>query len=545
MPTTVRLHAATTTGLLAIPAVALAVFFAWPLLKVLGAATPEGWAWVGSDYTVSRLRIAALQAFASVVLTMALALPLAWLHHSKRIPASRLQLALHAAPFVLPVFVVVYGLQQTLGAGGWLDQATGLDALSAIGPFGAVVLAHAYYNYGFAANLLQAALERRPRRLEEAAQVLGASPRAAFLRTTAVLIGPAALGTAVLVFLFAFASFGTVLLLGGGEISSTETLVYQQLGGVFPRIERAAAIGILQVVLNGLLLLGYAALQRQVRVPAEPPRLPPAATRPQIALSWGTVALALTPAVAVLAGGFRVAGHWSLEPWRALTDPGHPAHLAGFSLGHAVAVSLGYAALTVVSSLALTLLLAYAARRLGRARALAETLSALPLGSSSLLLGFGLLLAFGADAALDLRAWPGLVVAAHTLVAFPFTARLLLPALRTIDARLEEVAATLGASPAAVAWRVHRPLLAAPLAAAAGFAAALSLGDYGASLLLMRPRTMSLAVWTLRHDRPFDPLAHAQAVALAGLLAVLAAAALVVAASSIRRAVATGSRRAP
>jgi thiamine transport system permease protein len=523
--------------LLLAPAALLAIAFAWPMLRVLSAAAGDGdaWRWVTSDYTVGRLRIAALQALASVLLTFTLAIPLAWMHHSRRIRASRVQLALHAAPFVLPVFVVVYGLQETLGNDGWLDSATGLDLLALLGPFGAVVLAHAYYNYGFAARLLHATLERRPHRLEEAATLLGASPRAAFARTTAVLLAPAVLGIAVLVFLFAFASFGTVLLLGGGQVSSTETLIYQQLGGVFPRTGRAAALGTLQLVLNGLLLLGYALLQRRVRVHAERRRVPPAASPARQATSWVLLGLGLAPALAVLVGGFRVAGSWSLEPWRALVDPDHPAHQAGFSLPHALAVSLGYAAATVALAVTLTLLLAYAARRLGRARAFAEALAALPLGASSLLLGFGVLLAFGAGSAVDLRSWPGLIVAAHTLVAFPFTARVLLPALHGVDGRLESAAASLGASPAAVAWRVHGPLLAAPLAAAAGFAAALSLGDYGASLLLMRPQTMSLAVWTLRHDRPFDPLAHAQAVALAGLLAVLAAAALLLVELAWRR----------
>ncbi|HUR25341.1 MAG TPA: hypothetical protein VM327_04920 [Candidatus Thermoplasmatota archaeon] len=516
-------------ALLAPVAVALAVAFLWPMLRVLGAAGPDGWAWIASRYTLARLRVAALQALCSVLLTFAVAVPLAWMHHARRLPASRIQLALHAAPFVLPVFVVVYGLQQTLGAGGWLQAATGLDALGALGPFGSVVLAHAYYNHGFATVLLHAALERRPRRLEEAATLLGAAPRSAFLRTTGLLVGPAALGAALLVFLFAFASFGTVLLLGAGSVSSTETLVYQQIGGVFPRTDRAAALGTVQLALNGLLLLGYVALQRRVPVHAEPDREKPPASRLLRFGSWLAVAASLAPAAAVLVGGFRLAGRWSLSPWQALLDRGHPGHQAGFELPHALAVSLGYAAATVALSLVLTLMLAYGARRLGRARAAVETLAALPLGASSLLFGLGFLLAYGAGAVADLRGWPGLVVAAHTLVAFPFTARVLLPALHTADTRLEEVAASLGASPAAIAWRIHRPVLAAPLAAAAGFAAALSLGDYGASLLLMRPATMSLAVWTLRHDRPFDPLAHAQAVALAGLLAVLSAGALLAA----------------
>lgn len=525
--------------MLAVPAAFLAVGFAWPMARVLANATPDAFAWLAEPHVLAALRIAAAQAALSSLLALAIALPLAWLHHARRIPFSRLHLALHAAPFVLPVFVVVYGLQEILGPAGWL----GVDVLGAMGPFGAVVLAHAYYNHGFAARVLHAALERRPWRLEEAASVLGAPPRAAFLRTTARLLLPAIVGVALLVFLFAFASFGTVLLLGQGDVHSIETLLYQQLGGVFPATDRAAALGVLQLALNGLLLLGYVALQRRLRIPREPARAVPRAGRRRRVVAALAAAASLAPALAVLAGGFRVRGRWSLEPWRALTDPSHPAHVAGFDLGRAVLVSLGYAAATLLLAIALTVLLAYGARRLAKARAVAEALAALPLGASSLLLGFGVLLTFGAGASaagvgLDLRGWPGLVVVAHTLVAFPFTARLLLPALRQHDTRLDEVATTLGASPAAVAWRMHRPLLAGPLVAAAGFAVALSLGDYGASLLLMRPESTSLAVWTLRHDRPFDSLAHSQAVALAGLLGLLAAGALL--ASELGR-----PRRAP
>lgn len=517
-----------TAFLLAAPAALVALGFGWPMAQVLRASTAEAWDWLASGYVRERLLVAASQAALSVAATFAWAGPIAWLHHVRKVPGSRLLLALHAAPFVLPVFVVVYGLQMLLGPQGWL----GHDVLGWLGPFGAIVLAHAYYNHGFAANLLHATLQRRPRELEEAAATLGAPPRAAVRRTTVALLWPAAAGIALLVFLFAFASFGTVLLLGEGRVSSTETLVYQLLGGVFPNVPRAAAIGILQLLLAAALLLGYAGLQRRLRLPRQPERDAPRANP-----GWTTAAvllagLSLAPTAAVLAGGFRVRGEWSLEPWRTLLDAGRDGHQAGFSLGHAVAVSLGYAAATVALALVLTVALAYAARRLRRARVLAEGLAALPLGGSSLLLGLGLLVAYGPSSALDLRGWPGLVVAAHTLVAFPFVARLLLPALLQHDVRLDEAAAVLGAPPQAVAWRIHRPLLAAPLAAAAGFAAALSLGDYGASLLLTRSGTMPLAAWILRHDRPFDPLAHAQAVALAGLLGALAAVALLLAATA-------------
>lgn len=498
-------------ALLALPLAFLAVFYGYPLARTLASVSLPALDWLATPYVVARLRIALLQALLSVALTLAVAVPLAWLHHARRIPAGGALLALHAAPFVLPVFVVVYGIQLTLGR--------------ALPPLAAVVIAHAYYNHGFAARVLHATLDRRPRRLEDAARTLGATPSNAFLRVTLPLLLPSLAAVALLVFLFSFAAFGTVLFLGGGEIGTPETLMYAQLGGAFPRTDRAAALGALQLLLSLALLLAYAALLRRSRGLEHDPaveRKP--ARRRDAGLAFGAGLLVAAPIATVLVGGFRLRGEWSLEPWRALLDPDHPAHLAGFSLARAIGLSLVYAALAALVALALTALLAYGLpRRSRRARALVDAATALPLGTSSLLLGVGYLLAFGAGALLDLRGTLAVIVVVHALVAFPFAARILLPAFELRDRRLDEAATLLGAPPLAVARRVHLPLLAAPLLAAAGLAAAASLGDFGASLLLMRPDNMALAVWIGRHDAPFDPLMKAQAIALTGVLTAMSA----------------------
>ncbi|HVL48554.1 MAG TPA: ABC transporter permease subunit [Candidatus Thermoplasmatota archaeon] len=511
--------------LLAAPLAVLAAFFALPLAAVLARAAGDAsaWAWIAtSPFVSSRLALAFGQALASVALTLAVAVPLAWLHHARRVPFSRLQLAVHAAPFVLPVFVVVFGLQALLG-----------DHLRVFGPLGAVVLAHAYYNYGFAARLLHAALERRPRRLEDAARVLGAPPLAAGLRTTLPLLAPAAGAVALLVFLFSFTSFGVVLFLGDGRVSTLDTLIYENLAGSFPTTGRAAALGALQLGLNLVLLLVYVALARRAaRTPREAPRPAPRAGFAAMTLSIAALGVALAPPAAVLVGAFRVRGAWTLEAWRALADRAHPSHLGGFDLGLALGLSIGYALATAFLALALAALLAYGlARSRGATRALVEAAATLPLGTSSVLLGLGYALAFGVGGTPDLRGTYAVVLLAHTLVAFPFAARALVPALDAHDRRLDDAAAVLGAKPSEVARRIHLPLLRAPLAVAGGLAAAFSLGDFGASLILMRPDTMSLSVWIARHGGlgSFDPILRAQSMALTAVLMLLTIAAFLVA----------------
>lgn len=513
----------------------LLAFYAWPLATAFQETLASGRAWewlLTHPYPRNRIGLAFVQASLSVALTLALALPLAWRYHARAYRWGRIHLAIHAAPFVLPVFVIVYGIQGLFGAGGILDDLVGVNILATIGPLGAVVLAHAYYNYGFAARLLQTHLERRPRRLEQAARMLGASAPQAALRVSLPLLLPAMAAVAVLVFLFSFASFGVVLYLGGGRVATLDTLLYANASGGFPAWDRAAALGLLQLLLNLALLAAYQTLLRRAApVPAESHDPLPRATARHEAVALILLLVGLLPALTVLVTPFHYAGTWTLEPLRAVLDPDHPGHLGSFDLGSAIGRSLLYAALTAAGSLTLTVLLAYGLRLLGQLpRRTMATLIALPLASSSLLLGLGYLLAFGAGDLFDLRTSPLLIVAAHTLIAFPFTAYVLLPNLEQHDRRLDEAAAMLGARKRSIAWRVHWPLYRRPIAVAAGFAAAISLGDFGASLLLMRPETMSLSVWIHRHAgvATFDPLMRAQARVLAAILMVLTAALLLV-----------------
>ena len=80
------------------------------------------------------------------------------------------------------------------------------------------------------------------------------------------------------------------------------------------------------------------------------------------------------------------------------------------------------------------------------------------------------------------------------LLAFPFVVRSLLPALRGLDPRLREAARTLGAGPAQVLREVDLPLLFPALLVGAVFAFTVSIGEFGAALLLYRPEYPTVPV---------------------------------------------------
>lgn len=495
------------------PPLFLGAFFLYPLWLVLRQADGKAWQWVFDEYARARILTGLEQAVYSTLITIALGLALAWFYHRREVPFARLQMAIHQAPFVLPVFVVVYGTRQMVGPHGWLT----LLGLPVFTPMAAVVAAHVYYNYGFAARLLYDGLERRPTQFEEAAATLGASKWHIWRRVNVPLLAPTFLATTLLVFLFTFTSFGVVKLLGENQVHTMETLLYQNTKGIFPKLNRSAALGLLQMAVNVSLLWLYLRLQSR-RFPS---RLRVKA-QGGLKRGWLFLALGLTPAIAVLLGGFRVGDTWTLEGWRALLIATHPDHVHGFNVWWAINRSLLYAGCSAILSFMLAWWVAQGATNTRRGR-LMQLISALPLGTSSLLVGLGMVFAFGASGIVDLRGTFWVIVIAHTLVSFPFAARVLVPAWASHPRRLDEAAQVLGASPLRIFWRVQWPLMRGPMLAALAFSVAMSLGDFGASLLLMDQDQRSLGVWIGYHGEAFNLIMKTQATALSGILMVLSA----------------------
>ena len=154
-----------------------------------------------------------------------------------------------------------------------------------------------------------------------------------------------------------------------------------------------------------------------------------------------------------------------------------------------------------------------------------DALLMLPLGASAVMLGFGFVIAFDTPP-LNFRAAPWIVPVVQALVAIPFVVRIVAPTLRSIDQRQREAAAVLGASPGRVRREVDLPVAARGLAVAAGFAFAISLGEFGATMFLARPDNPTLPVAIYRFlSRPGE-LNTAQAYALAVVLMAVTALAL-------------------
>lgn len=106
------------------------------------------------------------------------------------------------------------------------------------------------------------------------------------------------------------------------------------------------------------------------------------------------------------------------------------------------------------------------------------------------------------------------MIAAHVLITLPWVVRLCLASLANHDRAAEEAAASLGAPPWAVIWRVTLPAMRGGIVAGALFAFIISFENLEMTLFLTAPGTTTLPIALLQYlQYHIDPLVAAVAVA--------------------------------
>ncbi|MFD5805060.1 ABC transporter permease [Streptomyces sp. NPDC127020] len=523
-------------ALMVVPVAFFAVFFAYPVAAIVARGLEVDGAWqfgrIGDVLAQSDVRhvlwFTTWQALASTALTLLIALPGAYVFARFDFPGKQLLRAVVTVPFVLPTVVVGTAFLALVGRGGLLDELWGVRLDTTVW---AILLAHVFFNYAVVVRTVGGLWAQLDPRQEEAARMLGASRPRAWRQVTLPALAPAVAAAALMVFLFTFTSFGVVQILGGPAFSTLEVEIYRQTSQVFD-LSTAAVLTLIQFVAVAAVLAVHA---WTVRRRESALRLVDAATtarRPRGTGQWallagvlGTVALLLVLPLAVLVQ--RSLGAPGFGYYRALTsaDGGTflvpPIEAIGNSLQYAVAAT---AIAVVIGGLAAAALTRRDAGRFVRGF---DALLMLPLGVSAVTVGFGFLIALD-EPPLDLRSSWILVPLAQALVGVPFVVRTMLPVLRAVDGRLREAAAVLGASP----WRVWREvdlrMVRRALLVAAGFAFAVSLGEFGATVFIARPDNPTLPVAVARLlGRPGD-MNYGQAMALSTILMLVCAVALVV-----------------
>ncbi len=509
--------------------------------------------------TKEALRFTILESLFSVALTLTIGLPLAWQlsrYEWKRIAIIR---SLLSIPFVMPSIVAAMGFLALIDQGGPL-QKIGIDlrgesgvftnissftGLENPGHFIALIIAHAWFNISLIVRMVEPTLSTMDPRWEEQIKLLPAgNTRLGRVKNLWMpFIGPAIACASALCFVFSFTSFALVKWLTPNN-STLESLMADSGGtaGIYNyRIDTSEivlSICIVQLIILVSALALTSRLQRKHSLrhamvsesSARRSRGRPTISA-KIIVSVGLV-FTLLPLALVTISSFivrtiedgSITNDFSLDAWKAVYDGDNST----VGLQEALSNSLIYSLITLIFSITIGWVMASSIHRLEKSgnnklAKIVDMISLAPLAISAVMIGLGILLGILRWSP-SLFNWFLIPVLPHILLTTPFVVRIMLPAIRSLDSSFEEQAGMLGLSPLKI-W-IHSKLsfLLAPLAVAGSLTIAFSLGEFGATWILVRSGswdTLSILVDQLMNQPKFNPLIYPMAMASATVLMIL------------------------
>ena len=526
-----------------VPIIFLAVFYFYPLIKILTLSfMPEGALQltelkklISTSFYIRTLWFTTWQAALSTILTLIIALPGAYVFARYRFAGKNLLQSFTAIPFVLPSVVVAAAFHALLGPKGIINSGL-MESLELTTPpiqlnhtIWFILMAHVFYNYTVILRIVGGAWSRLQPSLAEAAHMLGASPWKTFREITFPLLFPSICAASLLVFIFCFSSFGVILILGGPRYATIEVEIYRQAVHIF-NLPMAAALSLIQICFTFVFMWVYTWLQRRTTFALYPESRRVTQKRPfrrkdKLIVGTNIIAMVLllgSPLIALVLQSFLTEQGLSLVFYRAIFE-NKAQSIFYIPPVEAIFYSIGFALIALVLSLFIGLFAAtFLAQEKSRATSLLDPLFMLPLATSAVTLGFGYIIALDKPP-LNLRTSILLVPLAHTLVAYPFVVRSVLPALRSIPKNLRESAALLGASSLQVWMKIVMPIVRRAVIVGAVFAFTISIGEFGATVFIARPQTPTMPLAIYRFLGQPGALNYGQAMAMSTLLMLVTA----------------------
>ena len=515
-----------------------AIFLALPMLiaVIFALLLPYGAAFIkafGSGEKITVFQNAALinvtlftikQAFFSVLISLAIGLPGAWIigtlnegsGNKGRFNIASLLRVITAIPFAMPSILVVLGFVLFFGNSGWINRflailpghSLGHNPLRILYRWEAIVLAHGFFNFPLVIRLAGDGLARARGAYGRAASSLGASPVTAIFTVILPLSIPAVLSAALLVFLYSFTSFAIVLVLGGGPASTTLAVEIYRHARIFLNYRNAGALAIVETLIALTVFLTYVLLGRKAREIKtgvdEKAQEEKVSSAPIIFFTaiYGFFALTfiLGPLLSVVLESFlarpsRSAPQvFSLVWWKSLelsrTNTLVPA------LFRSLFLSILSATLSCILAISASLSVKLFENQ-GKSKLPVNVIrffASAPLVSSGIVLALGCLILYGSRFSRS----PLTLVVLHAVSALPFAFNSISEAFRSMPANTVNAALISGASPVTALLTTALPVSMSRLRSAWGLAAALSMGELNAVMMLGMENWETLPLYIFR-----------------------------------------------
>ena len=464
------------------PIVFLGVLFYWPLVNILSRGFQGDWALHlldSRDWQITWFTI--WQAVVSTAICLAMAIPGAYVLYRKKFFGQRFLRSLITIPFMLPTIVVATGFTIFRDSGHLWSS-----------PIVWIIAAHVFLNYSLAVRTIGSFWMTLDLQTEEAAALAGAGRLRTVWSISLPQLQPAIISAAASTFLYCSASYGVILVLGGGQVHSLETEIASAANTLLD-LPKASALALIQTLLS-VVAFGITQSGGRANIGIEVgehdgnvKRLDKRDWLGSLLTFPFLVVLIFAPMAMIVFKTF-AEGSGFVGNFANLTSRGTRSILnlsVLDALGNSLRNMLISGSIALLVGVVVSYLMAAPTKRRSErvVNRFLDIAFLMPLGISTVVLGFGYLITFGGYP-LPLRESWLVVPLIQSVMSVPLVVRLVYPALVSVERSHFEAAATAGANRWQIWWLIELPMIRFNVYTAAAFAALVSLGEFGAASLL-------------------------------------------------------------
>lgn len=492
------------------------LFFIYPMFNLLvsafwanGSFSFAGFqkffnpAYYYSSTILNSLKVSAAVTFISLLL----GIPFSYFYTFYEIRGKRILFILCLLCTMSAPFIGAYSWIKMLGRNGFITNffsMMGIEIGSIYG-FNGILLVQSLKLFPLVVIYMNGAFSNIDNSLMEASANLGCSGVRRLIRIVLMLTMPTILAAALLVFMRAFADFGTPALIGEGYTTFPVLIYTSFLGETTTDYGFASAVSVIAILLTGLVFLVQKAASNHFKFsidalhPIQPKKPKGLSGFLMTLYCYLLIAVALLPQIYVVCmsfmnynlAGIRKPG-WSLANYERASRK-----LMGRSISNTLLISIIALAIIIVIAVLISYL---TIRRSNPFHHTLDTITMLPYILPGAVIGIALLGAFNYpifnNSHFRISGTVWIIIVAMAIRRMPFTSRSVTAALMQIPISTEEAAISLGASNLKTFVKITIPMMSAGILSGAVLSWVSIITEMSASLMLYNNRSITLTVNT-------------------------------------------------
>ncbi len=480
------------------------VFLVYPLWEVLKESVVDGEVgftlahfekFFSRNYYFGTIRNSFLVSIAVTVASLAIGVPFSYFYTYYNLKGSKYLFIGAVLSCMSAPFIGAYAWILLMGRNGLVTTLLPFEA--SIYGFGGIVFVLSLKLFPLVSVYMNGAFKGIDTSLLEAASLMGSTGLKRVWQVIIKLTMPTVLAASLLVFMRAFADFGTPLLIGEGFRTFTVEIYNQYLGETGQNHNFAAAIGVIGVVVTAavFLLQKYATSHFNFSIKTSRPvdkKNPRGLGGALMYLyMYGLVGLAFLPQLYIIYLSFRNSSSAMFLPGYSLDN----YRLASTRLlGRSIWNTLYFGGVSLAIIIVLSILIAYlVVRRSSFANNFIDTLSMIPYILPGAVIGIGLVLAFNGGP-LALTGSAAILIIALVIRRMPYTIRSATATLMHLPLSTEEAARSLGASKLKTFFTVTTPMMAAGITSGAILSFVAIVTEMSSAIILYNNKTITLTM---------------------------------------------------